>query len=207
MSSVWLTAIHHLQVAAGPRQPAALPLLGGRHRDRIVVPHGPHDPRAVDLARGGHDVDEPDRLLGGRVASVDKHGAAHPNAVAAGEFAPLDLAVVDERAVGTLEVADDERLAHAANLGVTAGNLVVVEPDGIARLTADGQRPLVRGEIVAGSAIPALDDEQRRQRSGFPGVMQLRCGDSGTRRGRRKARGRMIAAGRFAAGKSATRKT
>ena len=99
-----------------------------------------------------------------------KGNAADADAVAAGEFGPLHAAVVEERAVGTLQVAHQEGLAHPADLGVPPRHLVVLELDEIARIATDAQRPFVVREIVTGAAIAALDDVKRRHGRSTPGT-------------------------------------
>ena len=155
-------AIHHLEIAAGSGEPAVLRLLRGGEHDRVVLAHRPHDPGAVAGLGGGHDVHGREHLGIVPVLGIDQHGPAEADAVAAGELQPLDAGVVDERPVGTLEVAEHVGVAHPANLGMPPGDLVVVHLHRVARLAADADRPLVGLEVEAGAAVAALDDEQRR---------------------------------------------
>ena len=155
-------AIHHLEVAAGLRQPAVLRLLRGGEHDRIILPHRPHDPGAVARLGGGHDVDRGEHRGIVTVLRVDQDGSAEPNAVATGEFRSLDTGVVDERAVRALEVAEHVAVTDAADLGVPPGDLVVVDLNGVPGFAADADRPLIGMELKAGAAVAALDDEQRR---------------------------------------------
>ena len=66
---------------------------------------------------------------------------------------------VDERAVGAAQVADDERVAAARELGVLARDFGVVQLDGVGGAAADGDGRFVEPEPRA--LIAALDHEQR----------------------------------------------
>ena len=154
--------VHHLEVAAGPCQPAVVRILGGGQGDRVVFPHRADDPRPVGGVGGRHDVDGRKRRRVFAVFGVDEHRPADPDPVAAGEFGPFDAGVVEVGAVGALEIADHEGVADAADFGMPAGDLVVVELDEVASLTADAHGPLGAIELEAGAAAAALDDEQRR---------------------------------------------
>ena len=174
-------AIHHLQVAAGPGQPAVVCVFGHRlaHGTKQgLIAHGTHDPRAIVAGGGADDVDIGRQRQIGRFKGEGEHAAADMNLVAAAEIGPLDPAVVDERAVGALEIGHGERLANATDLGVAPGNLVVVELDRVARLTADAHRPRVRCQIVAGAAIAALDDVEQRHVHWSPDGSQATARDT-----------------------------
>jgi len=122
----------------------------------------PHDPRAFAGIGCRHDVDLAHRGHILAVPRVDKNRAAHLDLIAAGKLCPLDLAAVEPGAVRAFQVAHNERIAHPANLGMPSGDLVVVQLDEVARLSADAHGPFVAREVVAGAAIAALDHEEGR---------------------------------------------
>ena len=155
--------IHHLHVATGPGEPAVLCVVGHEGRDHpLVFPHGAHDPRSIRAVGGSNDVDQADRPLVVVILRIHHHRAADLNLIAAAELGPLHLAVVDVCAVGTLQIAHHEPAFDPADLRMPPGDLVVVELHEVARLAADSDRPRVHREVVAGAAIAALDDVERR---------------------------------------------
>ena len=170
-------AIHHLHIAAGPRQPAVLGVVGGEDGQVLpIVAHRADDPRAL-VALGCDDVDQPHRrhLV---VLRVDHDGPPDLNLVAACQFGPLHLAVVEVGAVGALQVAHDEARTHTADFRMPPGNLVVIKLHEIPRLPPDAHGPFVGREIVTGAFVETLDDEQRRHGQRAP---EGNGGDRGSR--------------------------
>ena len=95
------------------------------------------------------------RLLGR--AGVEHQRAAELELVAAAEPMVADPLAVDERAVAAAQVRDGVIVLDAADFGVVAGDLGVVDLDGVRRVPpqADGRL----GQLEAASLIGAADDE------------------------------------------------
>ena len=156
-------AIHDLQIAAGAGQPGRRRLVVRRREDfaALGLVHRVHDPRAVLLGVPRDDVDLVGQVLDAAFgdAGVEQQRAAELQLVAAGQLVLLDLLAVDERAVGAAEVADDERVAAAAELGVLARDFGVVQLHGVRRAAAERDGRAVEPEARA--LIAALNHEQR----------------------------------------------
>ncbi len=83
------------------------------------------------------------------------------NLVAAGQFFLLDALVIDEGAVGAAQVDQQERIAGAADFRMAAGDLGVVQLDGIARVASQVQSASLGVQFKTDALITALDDEER----------------------------------------------
>ena len=164
-------SVHHLEVAAGPGQPAVVGVAVGSPRRAVedVVLEGRDNPRPL-LGGLRHDVDLGTDLVAGRVgggiAGIGEEGAADEDLVAVVELRPLDPPAVDEAAVGALQVADHVGFTDLADLGVPPRDLVVFQLDDVARLAADADGPLAGGEVEPCAAVAALDDKQGRHGEG-----------------------------------------
>jgi hypothetical protein len=183
--------VHHLQAAAGPGEPAVAGVERRGHGDRVVLADRGHDVRAVEAVGRDHVVE----AGGDRSGTVRErqHRLADTDSIPPAQVGLLDLAVVEERAVGALQVGDAKPVPDAANLRVAARDLAVVEPDQVARLAADGGRAGEPAEVVLHARVRALDDEKRCHgpaASGEGGEKSPRFPDCGTGSRRPEARPR-----------------
>ena len=160
-------AVHHLEIAAGPGEPAVVGVAGsaaGRAVEDVVLER--RDDSRPLLGDRGKDLDLIAGGVGGGVAGIGEDRPADEDLVAVMELCPFHPPAVNERAVGAFEVADDVAVADLADLGMPPRDLVVFELDDVARLAADAHGPLAGSEIEPGAAVAALNDKQRRHGGG-----------------------------------------
>ncbi len=166
MSSVWLTAsaVRYMTCrllrarASQGLSPSSSPSL------RIWLPSAWLIERTMrelsPVCRGTMSI-LPDRS--GRVvadAGEEHQRAAHLHLVAAGQLVRVIALAVDERAVGAVQIDQRERAAFARQLGVVAGDFLIVQLNGVRRLAADAQGIALQLELDP--LVVAANDEQRR---------------------------------------------
>ena len=156
-------AVDHLQVAA-----ASQPLIPRNIQLRLdqratgLLAHRAHDARMFVGLLPGDDFDL-SRDVAARIAGrrgVQQLRAADLQLIAGGQRLGCDALAVYVRAVGAAEIGQDVGLVAAAQLGVPARHLGVVNLNLIARVATYAER--LCGELEAQPLVVAAKHEQRR---------------------------------------------
>ena len=134
----------------------------------------------VDDGRGRLDADLGVHLAEAAAAGVDRAGAlgdlgleleeerAEAHHVVGRQLLALDLDVVDEGAVGAVEVVDDVAARLGRDLGVLPGDARVVEDDVVVRATPDQAGRVEREAVPREIALEGDEPSQRVSPSASP---------------------------------------
>ena len=158
-------AVHDLQVAPRPGEPGVLRHVVGPQLED-AAPLGlrkrADDPRLVCGPLGRSNIDRAREFFLGLVrrAGEEHQRAAELHLIAALQDVLTDALAVDERAVGTVQIAEFELRAAAADFGVVPRDFGVVQLQRVRRITAHAEGFFL--QLEAGSLIVSADHEQRR---------------------------------------------